>query len=420
MGDDEGSFFNSVSTKLAPRVRKSNRSGHGMSSDAVTRLSDFDHLISANVRGEVVPDQVRIAPGTGVAGDLVLGLLHADPACPARVLNQKRELQFLSRPHHVVAALGLRIAPNSVSATLPVGGLDVSSGVVAHWVAGESGIVGCLDGTPAGRCGAPNEGNHPREFRLIGLLHDANDRKLSVRDFVIEPRAARLRRPVVLVGATSGELGKTVLAGQIIRHLSEQGLRVGAVKASGTGGTMDCTSHQQHGAVLALDQVDAGLSSTHGDPDEVATRLVTVLRRMEDAEVDVVVVELGGELLSAANPRIAHLPEIRGNAIGFAVISSDTLGAYGVRAFNEARLHYHPRVFRYFTSPFRNHAAMSCRMASVGFDQTWDPNSQEDIARLASELARAIRRRETVEARRWRAVRTDEPQRLRAPTNPAR
>ena len=390
-----------------------------MSSDAVSRLSDFDHLISANVRGEVVPDQVRIAPGNGVAGDLVLGLLQADPTCPARVLNQKRELQILSRPHYVVAALGLRIAPNSVSATLPAGGLDVGSALVAHWVAGESGIVGCLDGMPSGHCGTPNEANHPREFRLIGLLHDATGRKLSVRDFVIEPRASRLRRPVVLVGATAGELGKTVLAGQLIRHLSERGLRVGAVKASGTGGTMDCTSHRKHGAILALDQVDAGLTSTHGDPDEVTARLVTVLRRMEDAEVDVVVVELGGELVSAANPRIANLPEIRSNAIGFAVISGDSLGAYGVRAFNDARLHYHPSVFRYFTSPFRNHAAMSARMASVGFDQTWDPNSQDDIARLAAELARAIRRRETLEARRWRTVRSDERQRLRAPTNSA-
>jgi hypothetical protein len=390
-----------------------------MSSDAVCKLSDVEHLISANIRGEVVPDQVRIAPGKGAAGDLVLGLLDADPTQPARVLNQKRELRILSHPHHVVAALGLRIAPNSVSATLPAGGLEVRSGTVAHWVAGESGIVGCLDGTPAGHCGLGGESNRPRKFCLIGLLHDETGRKLSVRDFVIEPRASRLRRPVVLVGATSGELGKTVLAGHIIRHLSQHGLRVGAVKASGTGGTMDCTSHRTHGAVLALDQVDAGLTSTHGDPDEVTARLVTVLRRMEDAEVDVVVVELGGELLSAANPRIAHLPEIRGNAIGFVVISGDTLGAYGVRGFNEARLHYHPRLLRYFTSPFRNHAAMSARMASVGFDQTWDPSCQDHIARLAAELTRRIRRREWVEARRWRTVGSDERQRLRAPTNSA-
>jgi hypothetical protein len=225
----------------------------------------------------------------------------------------------------------------------------------------------------------------------MGLLKTGSGRNLSVRDFVIQPVACRLSRPVFLIAATSAEAGKTRLAGDLIRHLSARKLRIGAIKASGTGGTMDSTCHRTNGAVLALDMVDAGLASTHGDPAEVVERVVTVFRRMEDEAVDLVVVELGGELISGGNPEILDLAELRDNAIGFAVISGDTLGAFGIRAFNEVRLRYPACLFHHFTSPFRNHTGMTRRMATVGISETWDPNSDTDLARLAEQLADTVR-----------------------------
>jgi hypothetical protein len=343
-------------------------------------------IIAANVRGRIDVDHTWIGPGTGIAGDLVFGLLDASESAPARVLDQAGAPHKLLQPAHVVAVLGPRDASGGVSATLPPGGLVIRDGVVAQWVVGESGIVGCLERLPGVDV---DESTRARNFRVGGLLFDRSGRKLSVTDFAIAPSVRTFSRPVLLIAATSSEAGKTTLMGGVIRALTDRGVRVGAIKASGSGGIMDSQQHRQNGAVLVHDFVDAGLITTHGDAD-IRGRLPLLLYRMEEAAVDAVVIELGGDVVSANNPAVLSLPEIRANTALLAVLCNDALGALGIRTINQQRFGFPESRFRFFTSPFRNHAGMSRRMASVGIPHTFDPRAASDIEGLAAEFAACI------------------------------
>jgi hypothetical protein len=113
-------------------------------------------------------------------------------------------------------------------------------------------------------------------------------------------------------------------------------------------------------------------------------------RSHKEAGVDGVVIELGGDLVSANNPTILALPEIRDNVSLIAVICNDALGALGVKTLNQTRFRLPEQRFRYFTSPFRNHAGMSRRMASVGIEGASDPRAEVDVRRLAIEFARLV------------------------------
>jgi hypothetical protein len=262
----------------------------------------------------------------------------------------------------------------------------VGDGTHAHWVAAESGIVGRLERAPAP--GSVHRPEHAVPFRCAGLLADGQG-ILSIDRFAVRPAATHLGIPVVMVAATSSEAGKTVLAGELIRRLDRQGLRVGAIKVTGTGGVRDSMHHAANGAVTTLDQADAGLITTHGDAGALRERVPRLFRQAEARGADLVLAELGGDLASANNPVLFDLPELIGNTHLLLVIANDALAAAGVVAVNQSRLGLPADRLRFLTSPFSNHAGMARRMAAVGIGPVFDPRSGDDLDRLAAEIAGA-------------------------------
>lgn len=344
-------------------------------------------LAAANVRGRLDPAKIRVVSGRGGPGDLVLGRAEPPPGARLTVVDSERNAHRLDDARHLVAVLGPRDSSTHVCATLPPAGLEVHAGTRAHWVAGESGIVGCLERAPAPSAVHQPEGAVP--FRCAGLLADA-DGIVNIRHFSVRPQLARLTVPVVLVGATSSEAGKTVLAGELIGRLTLDGWRVAAIKPTGTGGILDSMHHARCGAMATFDQVDAGLITTHGAAGEVRTRIPLLFRRAEECGADVIVVELGGDLISANNPVIFDLPELVDRALLMLVIANDALAACGVVAVNQARLRFPRERIRFLSSPFRNHAGMVRRMATVGIAPVFDPSSAADLDRLAGEITTAL------------------------------
>ena len=129
----------------------------------------------------------------------------------------------------------------------------------------------------------------------------------------MQPESGSVSTPIVLVAATSSESGKTVLSGKLIRRLSDAGLRVGALKVTGTGGVLDSLHHERSGAVAVLDSVDAGLISTYCDADKFRQQIPLIFRQIESFDVDVIVAELGGDILSANNPEVFRIEELMDN-----------------------------------------------------------------------------------------------------------
>jgi molybdopterin-guanine dinucleotide biosynthesis protein len=289
-----------------------------------------------------------------------------------------------------LTVLGPRDSSTHVCATIPSGGLQVSEDTAVHWVAGESGIVGCLEREP------PSNSVHAAEsavdFLCDGLVLDSQRRPVNIREFAVKPGGGSVSTPIVMVAATSSESGKTVLTGNLIRRLSDAGVRVGALKVTGTGGVLDSLHHQKSGAVAVLDNVDAGLISTYCDTDKFRQKIPLIFRQIENLGVDVIFAELGGDVLSANNPEIFRIEELMDNTLLLLVISNDALAAAGVNAVNEARLGFSKDRMQHFTSPFRNHAGMARRMASIGIPDCLDPRSADDLASVAGQIVDAIAR----------------------------
>ena len=228
------------------------------------------------------------------------------------------------------------------------------------------------------------------DFLCDGLILDFQRRPVNIREFAVKPRSGSVSTPIVLIAATSSESGKTVLAGNLIQRLSDAGVRVGALKVTGTGGVLDSLHHQKSGAVAVLDSVDAGLITTNCDVEEFRQKIPLIFRQIESFGADVIVAELGGDLLCANNPEIFRIEELMDSTLLLLVISNDALAAAGVNAVNEARLGFSKNRMQHFTSPFRNHAGMARRMALVGIPDCRDPRSTDDLASVAGQIIDAV------------------------------
>lgn len=345
-------------------------------------------IVAANVRGPVTAEEWRVGAGRGLPGDLVLGDLVATPGRKLTIADSSRDLHTIESNRRVLAVLGPRDSSTHVCATIPEAGLEVYDGAEAFWVAGESGIVGQLERDAIE--GSVLSPEAAAGFRCVGLVVDRSGRAVNVRRFTVRPETPALSTPVVLVAATSSEAGKTVLIGELIRLLVARGVRVGAIKASGTGGVMDSVQHAAAGAAVTLDHVDAGLITTHDDAREFHERIPLVFRATQDHRVDVILAELGGDLVSANNPEIFTIGEIVNNARLMLVVCNDALAAAGVQHLNRTRLRFPDARIRYLTSPFRNHPGMARRMQEVGVSQSFDPRSRTDLEALAGAISDAI------------------------------
>jgi hypothetical protein len=228
------------------------------------------------------------------------------------------------------------------------------------------------------------------DFICSGLVFNKERVPVNIRDLAVKPMARGLSTPIVFVAATSSEAGKTVLAGKLIRHLSAARIRVGALKVTGTGGVLDSLHHLRSGATATLDNVDAGLITTHCDSLEFRNRIPSIFRQIGSMNVDLIVAELGGDILSANNPVIFTIQELMKNSLLLLIISNDALSAAGVNAFNDTQLRFATRKIRHFTSPFRNHAGMARRMALVGIHDCYDPDSSADLSQIVTQIIHGL------------------------------
>ena len=347
-------------------------------------LEGFQPFVTAaNVRSPFDPQGLVVGDGTGHQGDLVLGKVIPAPAAPVKVFDQALDVHEVSTPTRVLAPLGVRESSTHVNGGLPEGGLDVFDGREACWLAGESGLVGLLfsEGRPTDGLGVETS----VRFRCTGLVQRPGGGNVNVADYAVAARTTRLTVPMICIGATSAEAGKTVLTDKVIRELVSRGVRTAAIKTTGTGGTIDSSYHRKAGAHIVLDQVDGGQITTYTDPELFRKRIAPVYRYAQDQGAEVIVAELGGDLVWANNPTFLTMPEMVENVRMLMVLANDAFSCAGVSRFLQRELRFPMDRLRLFSSPFRNHFGQVKRMPALGIGALFDPNDLENVATLVTE-----------------------------------
>lgn len=184
----------------------------------------------------------------------------------------------------IVLAYGNRYAPDQFEAEVPA---DLGP---CHMVA--AGGVAARVITRHGKMKAATT------ITPLGLLGDRTGRAINLADYALDPLPRQAWRPyTVAVVGTSMNAGKTETATNLIRGLSQAGLRVGAAKVTGTGAGGDAWSMADAGAASVLDFTDAGLPSTYlADAQTVESVMTTLLRSHAKSGVDAIVFEVADGL----------------------------------------------------------------------------------------------------------------------------
>lgn len=214
----------------------------------------------------------------------------------------------------IVICYGNRYAPDQFEAEV---GIDLSScqlvaagGVAAHELGRNLKMPPATKITP------------------IGLIAGPDERRLNLRHFRVEPVIRPPAVPVVLSLGTSMNAGKTMTSMSMVRGFKRAGLRVAALKATGTGSGGDLWIVRDAGADVVLDFTDAGFASTYLSPiAELEEAFWRLLNAAEDDGCDIAVVEIADGLQQLETAQMIDLPMVRQCCVGVTFAAYDFLGA---------------------------------------------------------------------------------------------
>jgi hypothetical protein len=230
-------------------------------------------------------------------GDLVLARVDR--------LGRHRHLELANGPwpctciapgDELVLAYGHRNAPGQFEAAVPD---DPGS---CHLVA-EGGVAARVANDHGGRDGET-------AITPLGLLGDRDGRPLNLADFALAPRVPEGRRifTAAVVG-TSTDAGRTETAANLIRGLTNTGVRVGAARITGAAAGSAVRAMAEAGAEIVLDLTDAGLPTTClAEPAKVEQLMNTLLAYLGASGVEAVVLELAGGLAHRETAELLHSP----------------------------------------------------------------------------------------------------------------
>jgi hypothetical protein len=208
---------------------------------------------------------------------------------------------------------------------VPAGGLVPGND---YWVLSDSGVVGELISF------SHLEMAHLGRVRYLGLVCGDSGETLNIRQFGVTGSGGPDRKaPVYLILGTSSEVGKTTAGVAVVRTLRLQGhTTVVALKATGTTSFAEIARYLDFGATEAFDCVDFGFPTTYpigriGIIDFFFNAIDFCLSLPADA----VVVECGGDPVSANAPQLLSCLKARRSDLKIVLAAADALGAMGAK-----------------------------------------------------------------------------------------
>jgi hypothetical protein len=262
------------------------------------------------------------------AGDLVLARVDRLGQHTGLQLPDGRRARIFPGDE-IVVAYGARYAPNQFESVVPPSlgpcHLVAAGGMASRMQSRHQRIKRATDITP------------------LGLIVDAQQRRLNLRDFALPALTSQTARGIttVAVAGTAMDAGKTTAAADLILGLSRAGLRVGAAKVTGTGACGDYFAFVDAGAAAVLDFTDLGYGSTCGAAvAELETILEQLTEHLAAAGAEVIVLEIADGLLQAETAAVLQSPAFAEQVDSVVFCAPDALGARGgVEWLEEQGLH---------------------------------------------------------------------------------
>jgi hypothetical protein len=162
----------------------------------------------------------------------------------------------------------------------------------------------------------------------LGLIAGGDGERLNVFDYRIHQQSELPALPIVLSLGTSMNAGKTLTATSLVRGFKKAGLKVAALKITGTGAGGDTWIVRDAGADLVLDFTDAGFATTYLAPikdiEEGAGRL---LNHAANLGCDIAVIEIADGLQQKETAALIRSQALRESSIGVVFASYDAMGA---------------------------------------------------------------------------------------------
>ncbi|MDA0376277.1 MAG: hypothetical protein O3A80_03135 [bacterium] len=262
--------------------------------------------------------------GIGYEGDIVIAQALTSTGSTNHIENCYGRDVRLFKGDYFMTVLGNRHSGTSEYGEMPPNGqLEISPQTQVDLLC-HGGILG------HGIC-IPSSKSCKTFFsaRIAGILQDG-DKNLNLLDLYPDLEAEMITSaPIIFNCGTSAEIGKTTASSSVIRALKRRGMRVGATKVAGTGRFRDLLALRDAGADVYYDFPDVGLASTYTDTRCSYQAAVTLFNKINREHVDVIVAEMGGDIIEANIPSILTSQDIMQYARGIIHSSADILGILG-------------------------------------------------------------------------------------------
>lgn len=137
----------------------------------------------------------------------------------------------------------------------------------------------------------------PLKVRVLGAaLIDGKPANIIRHALPWQKRLSR-SAPIILVSGTCMNAGKTTVACEIVRVLSDRGYRIAAAKLAGVATQRDLVNMRAQGATEALSFSDAGLPSTTHTDECVVPAAKGVIAALNESHPDAIIVEFGDGIM---------------------------------------------------------------------------------------------------------------------------
>jgi hypothetical protein len=182
--------------------------------------------------------------------------------------------------------------------------------------------------------------SEPSKLRIIGAIGDEDGKPVRLSDHALSPALSprQVAPRVIGVCGTSMDAGKTYTVRSTILGLRQQGLRVAAIKLTGTASGRDKFSMLDAGASPALDFIDAGHPSTYlCSLNELMDIYGILLSQATAQRADCVVIELADGLVQRETTALMTNPRFTGSVNAWLLAANDAPGAAGAVAILASR-----------------------------------------------------------------------------------
>ncbi len=164
----------------------------------------------------------------------------------------------------------------------------------------------------------------------LGCVANRAGETLNLESYAMDAASGPTSVPLIAVVGTSMNSGKTLATAKLSHGLRLAGLRVGAIKATGTGSFGDYHQYQDSGAHFVADFSDVGMATTYLTPiDRIKEGIWRLLGAAESAGCDVVVMEIADGILQEETGALLRDPELRARLAGLVFACGDAVAAQG-------------------------------------------------------------------------------------------